>query len=50
MMEDSGMDTASTYVSASKEAPKLQKCARYWQKGDSAWNRVGTIQYVYRSV
>ena len=39
MMEGLGMDTPSTGVSASKEAPKLQKCARYWHKGDSAWNK-----------
>ena len=33
------MDTPSTDVFASEEAPKLQKCARYWHKGDSAWNK-----------
>ena len=36
MMEGLGMDTPSTDVLASKEAPKLQKWARYWHKGDSA--------------
>ena len=35
MMEGLGMDTPSTDVFASKEAPKLQKCARYWHKDDS---------------
>ena len=39
MMEGLGMDTPSTDVFASKEAPKLQKCARYRHKGDSAWNK-----------
>ena len=39
VMEGLGMDTASADVFASKEAPKLQRCARYWQKGDSAWNK-----------
>ena len=39
MMEGLGMDTPSTDVLASREAPKLQKCARYWHKGDSAWNK-----------
>ena len=39
MMEGQGMDTQSTDVFASKEAPKLQKCASYWHKGDSAWNK-----------
>ena len=39
MMEGLGMDTPSTDVFASEEAPKLQKCARYWHKGDSAWNK-----------
>ena len=39
MMEGLGMDTPSTDVFASKEAPKLQRCARYWHKGDSAWNK-----------
>ena len=39
LMEGLGMDTPSTDVFASKEAPNLQKCARYWHKGDSAWNK-----------
>ena len=39
MMEGFGMDTLSTDVFASKEAPKLHKCARYWHQGDSAWNK-----------
>ena len=39
MMEGFGMDTPSTDVVASKEASKLQKCARYWHKGDSARNK-----------
>ena len=39
MMEGLGMNTASTDVFASKEAPKLQKCARYWHKVGSAWNK-----------
>ena len=39
MMEGLGMDTSSTDVFASKEAPKLQNCARYWHKGDSACNK-----------
>ena len=39
MMEAFGMDTPSTDVFASKEAPKLQKYARYWHKGDLAWNK-----------
>ena len=38
MIEDLGMDTLSTDVSALKEAPRLQKCARYWHRGDSACN------------
>ena len=33
------MDTPSTEVSASREPPKLQKCARYWHKGESSWNK-----------
>ena len=41
MMEGFGMDTPSTEVFASKEASKLQKCARYWHKGDWAWNKHG---------
>ena len=39
MMEVLGMDTPSTDVFPSKEAPELQKCARYWHKGNSAWNK-----------
>ena len=39
MMEDLGMDTPSTDVFTSKEAPKFQKCARYWHNGDSVWNK-----------
>ena len=39
MMAGLGMDTPSTDVFASKEVPKLQKCARYWHMGDSAWNK-----------
>ena len=39
MMEGLGMDTPSTDVLVSKEALKLQKCARYWHKADSAWNK-----------
>ena len=39
MMEGLNMDTPSTDVFASKEAPKLQTCLRYWRKGDSAWNK-----------
>ena len=39
MMEALGMETALTDVSASQEAPKLQKGARYWHKGDSAWEK-----------
>ena len=31
-----GMEIPLTDVFASKEAPELQKCARYWHKGDSA--------------
>ena len=38
-IEALGMDTPSTNVRASKEAPKLQTFARYWHKGDSAWNK-----------
>ena len=38
MMEGLGMNTPSTDVFASKEAPDLQMCPRYWHKGDSAWN------------
>ena len=38
MMEGLGMGTPLTDVFASKKAPKLQKSARYWHKGDSAWN------------
>ena len=38
MMEGLRMHTLSTDVLASKEAPKLQKWARYWHQGDSAWN------------
>ena len=39
MMKGLGMETPSTHVFASTEAPRLQKCARYWHKGDSAWNK-----------
>ena len=39
MMEGWGTDTPSTDFFASKEAPKMQKCARYGHKGDSAWNK-----------
>ena len=38
-MEGLGMNTPSTDVLPSKQAPRLQKCARYWHKGDSAWNK-----------
>ena len=33
------MDIPSTDVFAWREAPKLQKCARYWHKADSSWNK-----------
>ena len=33
------MEVALTDVFALQEAPKLQKCARYWHKGDSAWDK-----------
>ena len=39
MMEALGMEVPLTDVFATKEAPKLQKCARYWHKGDSAWDK-----------
>ena len=39
MMEGLGMNTPSTHVFASKKAPNVQNCARYWHKGDSAWNK-----------
>ena len=39
MMEGLGMDTPSTDILASKEAPKLQKCAKYWHKGAWACNK-----------
>ena len=39
MMEALGRETPLMDVFASKEAPKLQKCARYWHKGDSAWDK-----------
>ena len=39
IMEGLGIDKPSTDVFASKEAPKLQKCARYWHKGDSSCNK-----------
>ena len=39
MMESLGMNTPSTDVFGSKEAPKLERCARYWHKGNSAWNK-----------
>ena len=39
MMEALGMEVRLTDVFASKEAPKLQTCARYWHKGDSAWDK-----------
>ena len=39
MMEALCMDTPSTNAFASKGAPKLQKCVRYWHKGDSAWKK-----------
>ena len=34
MMEAPGMDTPSTDVFASQEAPKLQECGTYCHKGD----------------
>ena len=34
MMQALGMQVPLTDVFASKEAPKLQKCARYWHKSD----------------
>ena len=40
LMEGLGRDTLSTNVFASKKAPKLQKCARYWHKGDTAWGHL----------
>ena len=54
MMEAIGMDTPSTDVFASKEAPRLQECARYWHKGDSVWeNQRGAERlchlYVHRA-
>ena len=39
MMEALGMEVPLTDVFPSKEAPNLQKCARYWHKGDSAWDK-----------
>ena len=33
------MEVPFTDVFASKEAPKLPKWARYWHKGDSAWDK-----------
>ena len=39
MVEALGMDTPSKDVFASKEAPKLQKCAGYGRKRDSAWDK-----------
>ena len=39
MMEGLGMHTPSTDVFASKEAPKVQKWARYWHNSDSVWNQ-----------
>ena len=39
MLEALGMEVPLTVVLAAKEAPKLQKCARYWHKGDSAWDK-----------
>ena len=39
MMEGFRTETPWTYVFASKKSPKLQKCARYSHKGDSAWNK-----------
>ena len=39
MMEGLVLDTPSTDVFAPKEAPKLQRCARNWHKGDLAWNK-----------
>ena len=39
MMEALGMETPLMDVFASLEVPKLQNCARYWHKGDSAWDK-----------
>ena len=38
-MEAFGMQIPLTAVFASNEAPALQKCARYWHKGDTAWDK-----------
>ena len=39
MMEAFGMETLLTDVFGSQEALKLQKCARYWHKGHSTWDK-----------
>ena len=41
MMEALGMETPLPDVVPWKEAPKLQKCATYWQIGDSTWDNTG---------
>ena len=53
MMEASCMETPLTDVFASQEAPQLRKCARYWQKPDSAcdkhWGKHWGHLYVHES-
>ena len=39
MMHGSGMEKASTDVLATKKAHKVENCARYWQRVDSAWSK-----------
>ena len=39
MMKALVLETPLTDVFASQEAPKLRKCATYWHKGDSAWDK-----------
>ena len=44
MMEALAMETPLMHVPASREAPKLQNCARYWHQGDFAWDKHWSAQ------
>ena len=39
MIEMQGANTTEMDVFASRDAPQLRKCRRYWHRGDSAWRR-----------
>ena len=48
-MEALGMEKPLTDVFTSQEAPKLQKCAKNWHKGDSAWDKPCGDLYIHKA-